>query len=67
MCETCGATIDRDENAARNLENLATGSSPGSHACGDTSDSGTQKVLRSTSHVSVKQEADTKYSDGIFG
>lgn len=69
VCEICGFTIDRDENAARNLEYLSTGSSPGSYACGDTSDGGTVSHWdRSTSHVSLKQEADTKSShDGIFG
>jgi len=41
VCERCGNIIDRDENAARNLERLATGSSPGSYACGDTSGGGT--------------------------
>ena len=35
-CSNCGSVLDRDLNAAINLENLATtGSSPGSHACGD--------------------------------
>jgi len=34
-CSVCGLEIDRDLNAARNLERLATGSSPGSDACGD--------------------------------
>ena len=67
VCNICGATIDRDENAALNLERLSTGSSPGSYACGDTSGGGTQESLRSTSHVSSKQEADTEYSSGIFG
>jgi len=80
VCGICGFTIDRDENAARNLEYLSTlldskhltgstGSSPGSYACGDTSGGGTgQRALAgSTSHVSLKQEADTKFSPGIFG
>ncbi|MBA7689239.1 hypothetical protein ES703_97743 [subsurface metagenome] len=80
VCEICGFTIDRDENAARNLEYLSTlldskhltvstGSSPGSYACGDTSGGGTrQRTLAGpTSHVSLKQESDTKYSPGIFG
>ncbi|MCI0731518.1 MAG: transposase [Chloroflexi bacterium] len=34
-CLACGLVIDRDLNAARNLALLATGSSPGSNACGD--------------------------------
>jgi len=40
-CSECGLEIDRDLNAAQNLESLAyasagsTGSSPGSNACGD--------------------------------
>ena len=37
-CPRCGLTLDRDLNAALNLRNWAlspTGSSPGSHACGD--------------------------------
>jgi len=66
-CEKCGFTIDRDENAARNLEHLSTASSAGSYACGDTSGGGMQNNLQSTSHVSLKQEADAKYSSGIFG
>ena len=89
--EICGFTIDRDENAARNLEYLSTpldskhltgsnltgstGSSPGSYDGGDTSGGGTrQRTLAGptrptgpTSHVSLKQEVDTKYSPGIFG
>ena len=66
-CEKCGLVIDRDENAAINLKEYVTGSSPGSYACGDTSGGGTQSNLWSTSHVSLKQEADTKFSSGIFG
>lgn len=34
-CERCGLVLDRDENAAINLLNRATGSSPGSNARGD--------------------------------
>jgi putative transposase len=66
-CEKCGLVIDRDENAAINLKHYITGSSPGSYACGDTPVGGTQEILRSTSHVSLKQEADAKSSSGIFG
>lgn len=36
-CESCGAEIDRDLNAARNLAALSTRSSWGSNACGDGS------------------------------
>jgi putative transposase len=34
-CPACGLMMDRDLNAAQNLAQLATGSSPGSNACGD--------------------------------
>jgi len=44
------------------IKGISTPSSGGSYACGDTSGSGTQKLLRSTSHVSLKQEADAKCS-----
>ena len=69
VCKICGSIIDRDENAARNLEYLRTASSAGNYACGDTSGGGTprHKSGRSTSYVSKKQEADTKFSSGIFG
>lgn len=40
QCDACGAEIDRDLNAARNLAALCTGSSPGSNACGDDSAEG---------------------------
>ena len=66
-CEKCGLVIDRDVNAAMNLKYLATGSSPGSYACRDTSGGGIPIKRESTSHVSLKQEADAKFSSGIFG
>jgi putative transposase len=62
-CAACGLQIDRDLNAALNLKayGLAhltgpTGSSPGSHACGDPSGGGTALLGWPTSHGSVKQE-----------
>ncbi len=62
-CEACGLEIDRDLNAAINLKKYglaqltgSTGSSPGSHACGDPSGGGTALLGWSTSHGSVKQE-----------
>ena len=36
ICDHCGWKIDRDLNAAINLEQLATGSSPESYACGES-------------------------------
>ncbi len=35
MCPRCGFSMDRDRNAAQNLENLCTASSAGTYACGD--------------------------------
>jgi len=62
-CEACGLEIDRDLNAAINLKKYGlahltgpTGSSPGSHACGDPAGGGTALLGWSTSHGSVKQE-----------
>lgn len=42
-CVGCGLTLDRDMNAARNLLNLSTGSSPGFQACGDSPFGGSVK------------------------
>ena len=44
-CEVCGLTIDRDLNAALNLEQLTTGSSPERYACGESVRPGYQAVL----------------------
>jgi putative transposase len=45
ICENCGLMIDRDLNAAINLELLTTGSSPESYACGESVSPGYQAVL----------------------
>ena len=57
-CPACGAAHDRDENAARNLVawyRLTTGSSPGSHACGEPS--GGTGAKAPVSYGSKKQES----------
>ena len=46
VCDHCGLMIDRDLNAALNLEQLiTTGSSPESNACGESVSPGYQAVL----------------------
>jgi putative transposase len=45
ICEHCGMKIDRDLNAAINLEQLATGSSPERYACEESVSPGYQAVL----------------------
>jgi putative transposase len=60
QCPCCQSCIDRDINAAVNLRNLYTGSSPGIYACGDSSGGGTGNW--STSPGSLKQEL----INGIF-
>jgi putative transposase len=44
-CPDCGLRIDRDLNAALNLEQLTTGSSPERYACGESVRPGFQAVL----------------------
>ena len=44
-CDQCGLMIDRDLNAAINLEQLTTGSSPERYACGESVSPGYQAVL----------------------
>jgi putative transposase len=55
ICDHCGLMIDRDLNAAINLEQLATGSSPERYACGEDVSPGFQAVLveAGTEHRSV--------------
>ena len=64
-CGACGLEVDRDLHAALHLRNYGlaalkgpTGSSPGSDACGDPSGGGTAREGWSTSHGSMKQEAE---------
>jgi len=45
ICELCGLMIDRDLNAAINLEQLTTGSSPERYACREDVSPGYQAVL----------------------
>ena len=45
ICDHCGWKIDRDLNAAINLEQLATGSSPERYACEESVSPGYQAVL----------------------
>jgi putative transposase len=45
VCDHCGQVIDRDLNAAINLEQLTTGSSPERYACGESVSPGYQAVL----------------------
>jgi putative transposase len=57
-CPACGVEHDRDANAARGLVawyRLTTGSSPGSHACGEPS--GGAEAYAAASHGSAKQES----------
>jgi putative transposase len=56
-CEPCGLVLDRDLNAAINLEKLAESSSDSHNACGSVS-AGTKRKPR-VKLVAVKQEPDT--------
>ena len=53
ICQVCGLAIDRDENAARNLLNLAASGAESINACGGTLRPGL------AGHVPVKQEPGT--------
>jgi putative transposase len=56
VCEECGAVIDRDENAARNLLYLAVSGTERVNACGGTVSPGL------AGHVLVKQEPGAAYA-----
>jgi putative transposase len=58
ICDHCGRMIDRDLNAAINLEQLTTGSSPESYACGE-------KCATSRTIVSLVQPGETRKE--VFG
>jgi putative transposase len=64
-CQHCGLVIDRDLNAARNLEKLADSSSDSPNACGgESADTGSWPSVK-RSHV--KQEPTTIYGMPITG
>jgi putative transposase len=57
-CDNCGMLVDRDLNAAKNLEQFYTGSFSGINACGDERFIKETKVSKRCS--SVKQESNRK-------
>ena len=61
-CEQCGLVLDRDLNAAINLEQLAGSSSDSQNACGAAS-AGTKRKPR-VKLAAEKQEPDTLYAAG---
>jgi putative transposase len=64
-CEQCGLVVDRDLNAAMNLEKLAGSSSDSQNACGATS-SGTRCKPRVQLAVR-KQEPNAEHGVAILG
>lgn len=44
-CQKCHCIHDRDINASKNILKYCTGSSPGTYACGDTSNGASQNLL----------------------
>ena len=56
-CASCGAVMSRDLNAAINLEQFYTGSSPGINACGEEGSGNRKRYVVKPS--SVKQEVTT--------
>jgi putative transposase len=64
-CEACGLVLDRDLNAAVNLEKLADSSPDSLNACGVAS-SGTRRKPR-VKLATVKQEPNTKSGVSTFG
>jgi putative transposase len=64
-CEQCGLVLDRDLNAAINLEKLADSSPDSLNACGVAS-AGTKRKPR-VKLAAVKQEPNTKGGLSTFG
>ena len=64
-CEQCGLVLDRDLNAAINLELLAGSSSDSQNACGAAS-SGTKRRLR-VKLAAVKQEPNAEHGLSMLG
>src|SRR5262249_27468879 len=64
-CEQCGLVLDRDLNAAINLEQLAGSSSDSQNACGAAS-AGTRRKPR-VQLAAKKQEPNTEYGLSILG
>jgi putative transposase len=65
QCEQCGLVLDRDLNAAINLEQLAGSLSDSQNACG-AAGSGTKRTPR-VHLAAVKQELNTTSGMSIFG
>jgi putative transposase len=63
-CDRCGLMIDRDLNAAINLEQLTTGSSPERYACGESVSPGYQAVLV---EAGTEQQSNNVYGRVCFG
>ena len=64
-CEQCGLVLDRDLNAAINLEQLAGSSSDSQNACGAAS-AGAKRKPR-VKLAAVKQEPNAKHGVSILG
>ena len=64
-CEACGLTLDRDLNAARNLERLAASSADTENACGE--ERAGRRCEATVKRSSVKQEPNTVSPSGEIG
>ena len=62
-CEVCSQVSDRDMNAALNLRQFYTGSSPGIQACGDGSSSNVSLISLSMKQESISDVCSTNIRD----